>query len=92
MSNTINIKLNNGEYEYTFTERGEQQVKRNGLDWRNETGDNFILALAMRIEELEWQLENGMEEAIDIIEDVVIKNPTTCDSRLTGFLEERGRL
>lgn len=91
MSNTINIKLNNGEYEYTF-EDSEQLIKRNGLEWRNETGDNFILAMAMRIEELEWKFENDMEEAIDIIEDVVSKNPTSCDSRLTDFLEERGRL
>ena len=61
MSNTINIKLNNGEYEYTFTENGEQLIKRNGEDWRNETGDNFTLAMAMRIEELEEELDIAIQ-------------------------------
>ncbi|CAH9014727.1 putative coil containing protein [Vibrio phage 249E41-1] len=74
MSNKINIKLDDGKYEYTF-ENGTQIIKRNGEQWRDETGDNFLLSMAMRIEELEWKLETGEEEAIQIIQDVVSKNP-----------------
>ena len=91
MSDKIVIELDEGKYEYVF-ENGVQTIKRHGEAWRNETGDNFILAMAMRIEELEKELSGGMEETINVIKEVVSKNPTTCDSRLTDFLVERGLL
>ena len=83
MSAEIYIKLEDGKYEYTF-DKGIQMIKRYGQDWRDETGDSVLLAMAQRIQEL----ETGLEDAIYVIEDVVSKNPTTCDSRLTNYLEE----
>ena len=56
MSDKIVIKLDEGKYEYVF-ENGVQTIKRHGGDWRNETGDNLILAMAMRIDELEKELD-----------------------------------
>ena len=55
----INIKLED-KYEYIF-DNGSQLIKRNGEPWRDETGDNFILAMAMRIEELEDELGIAVE-------------------------------
>ncbi|CAH9014745.1 putative coil containing protein [Vibrio phage 495E54-1] len=60
MSNKINIKLDDGKYEYAL-ENGTQIIKRNGEQWRDETGDNFILSMAMRIEELENELNIAVE-------------------------------
>ncbi len=89
MYDKIVIKLAGGKYVYTF-ENGMQVITRHGETWRNETGDGFILAMAQRIQVLEFKLENDMEEAVNIIDDVVNKNPSSCDSRLIDFLEERG--
>ena len=42
------------KYTYLFEENtGLATVLRNGLPWRDCQGDNFILAMAQRIEELE---------------------------------------
>ena len=89
MEDKIVIELEDGKYVYTFID-GIQNVTRNGTDWRNETGDGFILAMAQRIQDLEFKLEKDMEEAVSIIDDVVSKNPSSCDSRLIDFLEDRG--
>lgn len=62
MSDKISIKLNNGKYDYTFNHNtGIQSIKRNGEEWRDVTGDNFILAMAMRIEELEEELDIAVQ-------------------------------
>lgn len=56
------IKLE--EYTYIFdVGNGNQEIYRNGQLWRNETGDNFILAMAQRIE----VLEEAVKEAHRII-------------------------
>lgn len=89
MDDKIVIELEDGKYVYTFL-NGVQNITRNGTDWRNETGDGFILAMAQRIQDLEFKIENDLQDATDIIEDVVSKNPNSCDSRLIEFLEERG--
>lgn len=87
MNDKIVIKLNNSKYEYTF-DKGTQTIKRNGEEWRNETGDNFLLALAQRVNDLEWELESKLAEVLYVIENVVSKNPTTCDSRLIHLLNK----
>ncbi|WNO47307.1 hypothetical protein [Vibrio phage vB_VibM_10AMN] len=61
MNNNIYIKLNDGKYEYAFNAKeGTQTIERNGQPWRDETGDNLLLAMAQRIDQLEeevYQLE-----------------------------------
>ena len=52
MGNIV-IELEDGKYVYTFSNKtGAQIVTRNGEVWSNETGNNFLLAMAMKIEEL----------------------------------------
>lgn len=83
--NNIIIELEDGKYFYTFDSKtGAQTVTRNGEVWSNETGNNFLLSMAMKIEELEGRIE----DCVYVIEEVVSKNPTSCDSRLVSFLEE----
>ncbi len=84
MDNIV-IELEDGKYVYTFSDKtGAQTVTRNGEVWSNETGNNFLLAMAMKIEELEAKVD----DCVYVIEEVVSKNPTSCDSRLVSFLEE----
>ena len=53
------MRIELGKYTYLFDETtGKSTVLRNNLPWRDTVGDNFILTMAQRIEELE-------EEAID---------------------------
>tara|TARA_Y100001956_G_scaffold48961_1_gene47603 strand:- start:5067 stop:5300 length:234 start_codon:yes stop_codon:yes gene_type:complete len=56
MSDKIVIELEEGKYEYLF-ENGVQTIRRHGEDLRIETGNSFILAMAMRIDELEKELD-----------------------------------
>ncbi len=59
----IKIELNEGKYVYTFSEKtGVQTVTRNCEVWANETGNNLLLAMAMKIEDLEDKIRNLREE------------------------------
>ena len=62
MDNNIYITLNDGKYEYTFNAKEvAQTIKRNGEPWRDETGDNLLLAMAQRIDQLEDEVDDLME-------------------------------
>ena len=62
MDNII-IELEDGKYFYTFDGKtGTQTVTRNGEVWSNETGNNLLLAMAMKIEELEGKISDLQEE------------------------------
>lgn len=63
------FRLQLGEYEYTY-EDGKQTITRNNLPWRDETGDNLILAMAMRIKDLEKDVK-VLEKYVDKLEDTV---------------------
>jgi len=64
MNNDIYTTLNDGKYEYTFNSKeGSQTIKRNGLPWRDETGDNLLLAMAQRIDQLEDEVAE-LEETL----------------------------
>ena len=60
------IELDKYRYEYI---NGRQDIFRNDAIWREETGDNFILVMAMRIKELEKQVENLEEEVYQLEEE-----------------------
>lgn len=47
----MRIKTDNGKYE-TVVDSGEILIYRHGELWRNETGDNYILSLLFKIDEL----------------------------------------
>ena len=49
----IQIKLDNGKYEYLFEGNGYQCVFRHGELWRDLTGDGFTLSMAQHVETLE---------------------------------------
>lgn len=57
----INIILNDGKYEYNFAD-GKQTILRHGEPWRDETGDNLLLAMANMIVSLEEELGNIQEK------------------------------
>ena len=47
----MRIILENGKYEYILKD-GKQHILRHGQKWRDETGDNLILAMAHEIQRL----------------------------------------
>lgn len=53
-------KIKLGEYEFT-NDNGLITVTRNDLEWKDYIGDNAVLALLGRIEELELKLESKEE-------------------------------
>lgn len=46
-----------GKYTYEYN-KGEQTIYRYGEEWRDETGDNLIFAMARRILELQEELDD----------------------------------
>ena len=62
----MKVKLENGKYLYIFDEViGSSTVFRKGVIWKDTTGDELLLAMAQRINELEEELD----VAINIIEE-----------------------
>lgn len=59
----INVAVADGKYRVTFV-RGKLTAYRYDEIWRDLTGDNLVLALAQRIEELEKQL-NEVSRQLD---------------------------
>lgn len=47
----------NGKYKTILTDDGKIVIERYGNEWRNETGDGYILSLLQRIEELESSID-----------------------------------
>lgn len=60
----MKIDLNDGKYTYVF-EDGKQYALRYDEQWRDLTGDNLVYCMACKISELEEQLENMKQQAID---------------------------
>lgn len=60
------IDLMEGKYKYYF-DNGRQYAYRNGEPWREQDllGDNLVYSLAMKI----YNLENELENALNIIEE-----------------------
>lgn len=62
----MKVELENGKYLYIFDEViGSSTVFHNGKIWKDTTGDELLLAMAQRINELEEELDS----AINIIEE-----------------------
>jgi len=62
----MKVELENGKYLYIFDEViGSSTVFLNGAIWKDTTGDELLLAMAQRINELEEELD----VAINIIEE-----------------------
>lgn len=59
------MKIELGKYTYIFDEKtGVQEVLRYGKPWRKDdlVGDNLVLALAMKIDELQEELDDLMSQ------------------------------
>ncbi len=63
-----NFTIHLDKYTYEYND-GKQAIFRNGELWREETGDNFILAMAMRIKELQKQVDDLEEEVCQLEEE-----------------------
>lgn len=59
------IELDKYTYEYND---GKQAIFRNGFFWQEATGDKFMLAMAMRIKELEEEVE-VLEDKVEALEE-----------------------
>jgi hypothetical protein len=60
------MKIELGKYTYVFDENtGMQEVLRHGEPWRKDdlVGDNLVLAMAMKIEELQQGLDDLMAQS-----------------------------
>ena len=88
MSDKIEISLEDGKYLYTYRE-GIQIVERYREPWRNETGDNFILAMARRIQDLEEALYKEKEtSALLVLISEAKKSKTYTKEELFAKIEE----
>lgn len=47
-----------GKYKTILTDDGKLIIERYGNEWRNDTGDGYILSLIHRIEELESSINS----------------------------------
>lgn len=58
------LDLFDGEYTVVLNETEPYQFKalRYGEEWKSLTGDNLILALVYKIQELEEKLNSNMED------------------------------
>ncbi len=79
----VDVKV--GDYQVIQNEDGSLVARRHGLPWRCLTGDNLILCLAMRIEELEnacyfasqeYRRGGSVETAIGLVEKVIGESGT----------------
>lgn len=50
----LKISLLAGKYTYILNQDG-QRVLRYGEDWRDLSGDKFVLSMAMKIEEMQYK-------------------------------------
>lgn len=50
----MKISLADGKYTYLLNQDG-QRVLRYGEDWRDLSGDKFVLSMAMKIEEMQYK-------------------------------------
>ena len=78
----LNVKI--GRYNVIQNNDGSLSAKRNGEQWRDLTGDNLVLALTQRIEEL----ENVIEEAKNCIVSAAIGDPMEVCITTSNILEE----
>ena len=53
MSNLLDVTIQDGKYQVIQDSEGRLSAYRHGEAWRDCVGDNLILGLAQRIEELE---------------------------------------
>jgi hypothetical protein len=88
----IKIKLDNGKYEVTVGMNGEAKATRYGEQWRDLTGDNLILFMAMKIEEQEEIIKEAKNclarAATTPIEETIIDTFQTTYQILGGDLNE----
>lgn len=65
MNDEISIQLQEGKYHYLF-QNGKQTITRHGEFWRDETGDNLLLAMAQTIEDYRELLAHALKDAKDL--------------------------
>lgn len=62
----MNIKLDNGKYEFIVNNNGTMKCLRHGEEWRDLTGDGMVLAMAYEIERLRDELVLAEEKSESI--------------------------
>ena len=74
MDNNTRIDLCDGKYTYCL-EDGKQFALRYGEEWRDLTGDGFVLSMAQKIFDLEEQIANSSPAVIKDIPEAVAVMP-----------------
>jgi hypothetical protein len=70
----VRIELADGKYTVIIPETKEDYEKENfralryKIEWRDLTGDGFVLALCQRIQELEQKVEDQHYEMLSMVE------------------------
>lgn len=87
------IELENGKYTIVneLNEGGGFHALRYGEQWRNLAGDNLILAMVHRMEELQDRLsqaEDLLSEAHDMLDDVHCYDTETFEAITKYFYGE----
>ncbi len=59
--NSLRIELDNGKYTYIF-DQNKHIALRHGEQWRDLTGDNLILSMAFKIEDLQEKVTELSKE------------------------------
>ena len=63
------MRIELGKYTYLLEETtGESEALRNNLPWKETTGDNLLIAMASRIKELEYEIEDNIANRWGVIE------------------------
>ena len=62
---SIRVNVDDAKYTVIQDRDGKLTVLRNGVAWRDETGDKLILAMAHEIQELRDRVETLREEAAE---------------------------
>lgn len=69
------MKIYSGEGKYfTVVDNGEIIIYRYGSEWRNETGDGYILSLLRLINDLTEELEEtkrAYDDQVDSLENII---------------------
>lgn len=61
MSQVIRIDLDDGKYTYIFNQK-DHKALHHGEEWRDLTGDNLVLHMGFKIEELQDRIAELEEE------------------------------
>lgn len=71
------VEVDNGKYEYVFTDTGESFVNRNGEYWRDTVGDKFIFTMAYEL----YETREYLDKILDVLQDMPVDIDEILEAR-----------